>query len=154
MTGPQKSAAPSAWRLWIPGPLPGLNELIAAAKGAGGKGMLYAGLKKKWTADIALLATVTVRKHGPIPEPAMFRFCWVEKTKRRDKDNVAAGGRKLILDGLVKAKALKDDSWQSVFGWSDVFALDTEPGCLVTALRLEDLGHGLAQPGEGGGRGN
>lgn len=114
--------------LFIPGPLPGMNELIAAAKGAGGRGYLYAKLKREWTETVASLAKARLTH----VETAWFRFDWYEKGRRRDPDNVAAGGRKLILDGLVAAGILTDDNWTRVLGWADYFNVDAKrPGVAV-----------------------
>ncbi len=116
---------------WIPGPLPGLNELIAAAKGQGGTGRAYAALKKRWTREIAM--RIKIAKVMPVA-PARMVFLWVEKNKRRDPDNVAAGGRKLILDALVVAKVLKNDGWAEVQSWSDTFATGDPPGVNVEVI--------------------
>jgi len=105
--------------LWIPGQLPGLNELIAAAKSGRGRGNGYARLKAQWTEEIAIRA----RAAGlwKWPSGASFRFRWVEGSKRRDPDNFTGGGRKLILDGLVLAGVLPDDSWRYVDGFTDAW---------------------------------
>ena len=110
--------------LWVPGPLPGMNELIAAAKGSGGRGAGYARLKRQWTDIVTCLAQG--KKLQPFPGLVFLTFTWVERDRRRDPDNVAAGGRKLILDGLVRAGVLKGDGWAVVHGWTDRF--DIPPG--------------------------
>lgn len=122
-------------RLWIPGPLPGLNQLISAAKGAGGRGIAYARLKRRWTDTVILLARAA--KLQPIDGPVRLMFLWVEASKRRDPDNVAAGGRKLILDGLVAAKVLPNDGWAQVESWSDTFAVSPKPGVSVSLRAVE-----------------
>jgi len=107
--------------LHIPGRLPTWNDFIAAAKGQGGRGYGYAKLKRDWTNTVALLA-----KSARIPrmQRARFRFEYVEarpsKTVReRDPDNVAAGARKVIFDGLVIAKIIPDDKLANIAGWED-----------------------------------
>jgi hypothetical protein len=128
--------------LWVPGPLPGLNELIAAAKGSGGRGMGYAKLKRQWTDTVfALARCARIHKPGPFERSVLLTFDWVEQDKRRDPDNVAAGGRKLILDGLVKAGVLSGDGWKHVRSWNDrwqtvaeVGGLSRGPGCGVTIV--------------------
>lgn len=115
--------------LWVPGPLPGLNELIDAAKGYGGRGAGYARLKRSWTDTVWLLAQAA--KLGTFDQPVTIAFLWRERDRRRDPDNVAAGGRKLILDGLVKAGVLRGDGWRHVAGWADEWSVEREPGCLV-----------------------
>lgn len=116
--------------IWIPGPLPGLNEMIAAAKSGRGRGNAYARLKSEWTAIVwALAKSARLR---PMISPVRIGFLWVEKDRRRDPDNVAGGGRKLILDGLVKAGVLKDDGAAEIRSWTDTFAFDkVSPGVRV-----------------------
>jgi len=117
--------------LWVPGPLPGLNELIAAAKGARGRGILYAALKRTWT-DTVWAQAKSQRVH-PFPGRVVIEFRWFERDRRRDPDNVAAGGRKLVLDGLVKAGVLKGDGWRFVQSWTDRFDVAADrPGVAVT----------------------
>lgn len=115
-------------QFFIRGPLPGLNEMIAAAKGAGGRGVVYSKLKAKWTNDIAL--QIRAARVRPV-ERAYLRFIWREKTQKRDPDNIAAGGRKLILDALVVAKVIGDDGWTQIAGWNDAWVLDANPGVEV-----------------------
>lgn len=108
--------------LWIPGPLPGLNELLSAAKGAGGTGTRYAKLKRSWTEGVWALANLA--RLGRFDSPVTLRFEWVERDRRRDPDNIAAGGRKLVLDGLVKAGVIAGDGWRHVAGWTDTFSIE------------------------------
>lgn len=112
--------------LWVPGPLPGMNELIAAAKGSGGRGAGYARLKRTWTDVVQLLAKS--KKLPAFPGQVVLSFHWYERDRRRDPDNVAAGGRKLILDGLVAAGVLGGDGWRHVQGWSDRFDIEGAGG--------------------------
>lgn len=124
--------------LFIGGPLPGMNELIESAK-AGGRGMGYAKLKKVWTENVWALAKVAQLK--PIVGRAKLHFHWIERDKRRDPDNIAAGGRKLILDGLVMAGVLEGDGWRFVDTWSDSFTTapgQYGPGCLVRVESVDD----------------
>jgi hypothetical protein len=109
--------------------LPGLNELLAAAKSGRGKGNGYSRLKRCWTDFVSLHAR---EARLPRLERARFAFRWVEASKRRDPDNLAAGGRKLILDGLVAAGVLPDDGWANVAGWEDVFEVGAAAGVEVT----------------------
>lgn len=112
--------------LWVPGPLPGMNELIAAAKGAAGRGVAYARIKRQWTDTVGLLALA--KKLPAFPGRVVITWEWLERDRRRDPDNVAAGGRKLVLDGLVAAGVLKGDGWRYVQAWTDRFSLCGAPG--------------------------
>jgi hypothetical protein len=114
--------------LWIPGPLPGFNEMLDAhGAGGGGRGNHYAHMKRKWTDDIALLAKI--HKLRPVA-CVRLRFVWREPRRRRDPDNVAAG-KKLILDGLVRAGVLANDGWDEVAGFTDAWEVSSTPGVLV-----------------------
>jgi hypothetical protein len=115
------AAVTSPQTLWVPGKLPGLNELIGAAKGAGGTGRAYSRLKRNWTEAVwALAKAARLAPYDPGARVYMG-FVWYEADRRRDMDNIAAGGRKLILDGLVKAGVLATDGWGGVAGWTDSF---------------------------------
>lgn len=112
--------------LWVPGPLPGMNELISAAKRPSWSKTSYTTLKKKWTEDVWKLAKSA--RMLKFPGDVVITFEWLEKNKRRDPDNVAAGGRKLVLDGLVMAGVLQGDGWRYVRSWTDRFNICGAPG--------------------------
>ncbi len=62
-----------------------------------------------------------------------MRFWWYERNRRRDPDNVAAGGRKLVLDGLVSAGVLEGDGWHHIRSWEDQWFVNPEkPGVFVS----------------------
>lgn len=117
------------YELFIPGPLPGLNEMIDAAKGCGGTGRKYAAMKRSWTNTIALLAKVHLK---PVTR-ARFEFTWHEESRRRNPDNVACG-HKFVFDGLVQAGILKNDGWSEVLGWTDAFVVSDKPGVHVLVI--------------------
>lgn len=116
-------------RLWIAGRLPGLNEVIAAAKGAGGRGHAYAKMKRDLGELVWVLAKAA--RLRPVTR-ARLAFRWVEKDRRRDPDNVSSAGRKFILDGLVKAGVLPGDGWAAIAGWSDTFEVGAKHGVEIT----------------------
>ena len=123
-------------RFWIPGPLPGMNDMTA--KRGRGRGFAYAKAKEKWTNDIALLALAA---HVPHFNRVHISYRWVEPNKKRDPSNVAAGGRKVVEDGLVRAKVLENDGWKQMAGpgagWSADFEVGPRPGVEVT---IEEVG--------------
>jgi hypothetical protein len=116
-------------KLLIEGKLPNMNALLAAAKSGRGKGNGYARLKKQWT---TVVADVARWQRLPRVDRAWFKFRWIEETKRRDPDGIAAGGRKVILDGLVEAGVLVNDGWEQVAGWEDTFEVGAEDAVEVT----------------------
>jgi hypothetical protein len=119
-------------RLWIPGALPSMNDIIDMAKGANGRGAKYSKTKRELTQMIAWHARAARLK--PVAA-ARLAFHWCEVDKKRDPDNIAAA-RKFALDGLVVAKVLPNDGWKEILGWSDTFEVTAKAGVLVT---IDDL---------------
>lgn len=123
---------------FVPGPLPGLNTLIDAAKeqGYARKGWNgYAQAKRQWMQTIYW----QVMQQGLKPMQRVFvTFSWHEQDRRRDPDNFSSGGKKIILDALVKAGVLKNDGWSEIDGFLDTWVVDKgRPGVQVT---LEERG--------------
>ena len=56
--------------------------------------------------------------------PVFVIFTWYSKNLKMDIDNVAFA-KKFILDGLVKAKVLTNDSRKFVSGFTDYFEIDS-----------------------------
>jgi Holliday junction resolvase RusA-like endonuclease len=92
-------------KIVIPGRLPGLNEMIDAAKKGKGKYQPYAQMKETYTDMVAWLAKKLPQKYGPI----RLVITWYEPDRKRDPDNIAAA-EKFILDGLVKAGTILNDT--------------------------------------------
>lgn len=86
-----------------PGRLPGLNEIIKAAKQGRGKYQPYAMMKDRYTSEIGWLA-----KKLPAYDRVDITITWHEPNDRRDPDNIM-GGMKFICDGLVAGGVIKDD---------------------------------------------
>ena len=101
----------------IPGRLPGLNEIIAAAKSHYAK---YSTEKKEYTEEVAWLA-----KQARLPkfEKAYLVITWFEPDRRRDPDNIMAG-QKFILDGMVAAGTIPNDSQKHIKGIVHRFRVD------------------------------
>lgn len=94
----------------IQGRLPGLNEMINAARA---NRYMAASIKKKETQRCAWSVVGSGMKK--IDSPIFIDINWYEPNKRRDIDNVAAGA-KFILDGLVEAGKLTNDGRKWVVG--------------------------------------
>ena len=101
----------------IPGRLPGLNEIIDAAKSHFGA---YAKMKHEHTTAIAWLA-----KKLPTYKRVALVITWYEPDQRRDPDNVMAG-QKFILDGLVQAGTITNDSLRYIKSITHRFGVDRE----------------------------
>lgn len=104
----------------IPGRLPGLNEIIDAAKQGNGKYQPYALMKEKYTEMIAWIA-----KKLPSYEKVALVITWYEPNSRRDPDNIMAG-QKFILDALVQAGVIPNDSQKYIQGILHRFRVDKQ----------------------------
>ena len=113
-----KKAFQMKQKLIIPCELPALNEVIDKSKRHWAE---YAKQKKQWTRFVALLARLNLK---PVEKQVSLSILWVCANRKRDPDNIVAGGRKVILDGLVEARILKGDGWKQVCGFTDAFAVD------------------------------
>lgn len=109
------------YKLVVPERLPGLNEYTDANR-------LHpqAGAKMKARAQELVQWRVyeQLQKQRPIKKPVFLIFNWYEKDRRRDRDNVASFGRKVIQDALVETGVLYDDGWDYITGYIDRFFVD------------------------------
>lgn len=105
--------------LTIPGELPGLNEIIAAAKSHFGQ---YSAMKRENTEAVAWCAKAS---RASSVDRAVVRITWYAATRRRDPDNVMAG-TKFVMDGLVMAGVLPGDGWRHVAGIEHDFRIDRD----------------------------
>ena len=101
----------------IPGRLPGFNEIIDAAKRNPHE---YARMKETYTAMVAWLV-----KKLPRFEKVALVITWYEPDQRRDPDNIMAG-QKFILDGLVAAGTIPNDSQRYIQGILHRFRVDKQ----------------------------
>ena len=92
----------------VPGKLPGLNEIIEAARS---HWSAAARQKKDTETYIGYYIAIARRKRRltPVKEPVYVYITWYEKTQRRDADNVEAGA-KFILDAMKNNRIIIDDS--------------------------------------------
>lgn len=105
--------------LTIPFTLPGMNEYIEAERAHRQKS---AELKRNSQRVVSLVLKRQIRR--PLREPVVMHYTWVEKDRRRDKDNISGFGRKVIQDAMVGIKALKNDGWSNIEGFTDCFRVD------------------------------
>jgi Holliday junction resolvase RusA-like endonuclease len=124
-------------RFFVPAKFPSLNELIGAAnhnRFDGGR------MKKKYTAIAESCARRAAIETGWMaPEgPVSIAITWVERDRRRDQDNVTAG-QKYLLDGIVAAGVLLDDSQRYVPqpSTNEITFDKNRPGVWVTIRRSE-----------------
>ncbi len=119
----------------IPGRLPGLNEIIDAAKYARNKYQAYSQMKEHYTNMVALLA-----KNLPRFEKIALIITWYEPNRHRDPDNIMAG-QKFIIDGLVTAGIIPNDNQKHIQGILHKFAVDRKnPRIEVEIVDIEKSG--------------
>ncbi len=81
-------------------------------------------IKQQETDYVYLMALK--QKIKPITQyPVVVNFEWYCANERKDIDNVAFA-KKFILDGLVRAGVLVNDSRRYVIGFTDRFLIDKE----------------------------
>ena len=110
--------------------LPGLNEFINA-----NRTNRYMGAQMKRNAQDSIAWFIK-----PLPRferPVTIDFHWVDRTMRRDLDNISFA-KKFILDALVEQHKLKDDSPKFVRGFTDTFEKGDEDGVIVTITEVEE----------------
>lgn len=108
-------------KIIIQGELTDLNEYLKAVNSS-----RYAGNDvKQDNTNIAMLSAMKSKAKKIEDYPVRIQFSWYSKNSRKDIDNVAFA-KKFILDGLVHAKVLKDDSRKYVKGFSDDFFIDAD----------------------------
>lgn len=98
--------------LKIPGPLPGLNDMVA--NGPRGR-FRYGNLKKRWAETICYLAASQGLK--PVKR-GKFNYHIIEPNRRRDPSNFCFGAAKFIEDALQAAGYLATDGWDGVSGFT------------------------------------
>lgn len=115
--------------IYLPLILPGLNEVTAANRSHWSKGA-----KLKREAEEAIMDELRPQKILPIGR-CHIEILFMEKNKRRDKDNVMSA-QKFILDALQKYGILKKDNNQYVVSLSPrvEYAKETgtKPGIYIT----------------------
>lgn len=110
-----------AYKLTIPGTLPGLNEYIDAERSH--KGKYRAAAMKKQAQNVICFMIKTQLRGVRFDRPVVIRYLWIEPNRRRDKDNIAFA-KKFIQDSLVVAGVLKNDGWAEIEHFTDDFAVD------------------------------
>jgi Holliday junction resolvase RusA-like endonuclease len=110
-------------KIKIIGELPDLNTEISNAKK---HWSYYSKTKKRYTTDIAWQC----KGFGKVKTPCYIDFHWIVKNKRKDPDNIAFA-KKYILDGLVEAQIIPNDSLKYILGFSDTFGVG-DPSVIVS----------------------
>ena len=107
-----------------------LNEYIKAERTPKFGYIMANRIKKRETDVVCLLAKTKLKK---IDKPVDIEFTWLEKTARRDVDNIAFC-QKFLLDGLVKAGILENDSQKFVKSLYHQFEKDDDYGVIIKLI--------------------
>lgn len=111
-------------KIKIPLKLPSCNEYINACRNN-----KFAGAKMK--KDVENSLAIYINKLPEFTKPVKIHFLWIEKTKKRDIDNVAFG-KKFILDTMVKRHKLQNDNRNNVYAFTDEFLYGNENAVILT----------------------
>ncbi len=121
----------------IPGKLPGLNDFIEANRKNPRAG---ARLKREYQESVMWAAKAArIKKFSA---PVHVHITYIEPNMRRDKDNISSGGRKIVLDALVKLGIIENDNWRWIgnkedSGQSDSFKVNkNSPRVIVRIIQL------------------
>jgi len=125
--GDAAALSPTIQSFFVPGPLPGANDIIRKHH------MVYSRMKSIWGQAIGMV--ILVAKIQPVRACAI-RYQWIEPTPVRghirDRDNIRFGA-KFVNDALVSQGILLDDGPDGVVSLTDSFTYDgVTPGVLVT----------------------
>lgn len=117
---------------FIPFRLPGMNDIIKESKRKKGNWYGYATQKRKTQKKIGLFLSGMDKVAGKV----WVNFVWVEISRRRDPDNIAAA-KKFIFDAMVEQGIIENDGWKNIAGWSDEFIVNKKkPGVEITIREI------------------
>lgn len=117
-------------RVIIPGKLPGLNDAFDLART---HRQIEAG-KRRETERFIILHIKRCLRGWKARGPVILHYTFVEPNRRRDKDNVAGYGMKLIQDSLVKAGVLHGDGWRDIENFTFRWGVDKSRPCVIVDI--------------------
>jgi len=110
------------YKFIVDGTLKTNNEFIEA-----NRSNVYAGNNMKQEAE--QYVSFYIKKYlgdTQIKNPIHISYIFVEKNRRRDKDNIASFAMKVIQDALVACEVIKNDGWKNIKSFSCDFKVDKE----------------------------
>ena len=123
------------YKFTIDGTLNTNNEFITA-----NRVNPYVGNKMKQEAE--QYVSVYIKKYLKdlqIDKPIHISYLFVEKSRRRDKDNIASFAMKIIQDALVNCEVIENDGWRHIKSFECDFNVDKEnPRIEVTIKEVGD----------------
>ena len=111
----------------IHGRLKGLNDYIDACRRNPKGGGRFKHKEQAWVS----LCVRNKLRGVKIRRPVIIHYHWYEPNRRRDLDNIAGFGHKVIQDALVEC------GWKEVCGFTDAFSVTKKEPCV--AVELEEV---------------
>ena len=105
----------------ITGRLPGINDYVNAERAHRLKGNR---MKRDSEDDVITAILIRGLKSHRLKTPVKIEYKFVEKDRRRDKDNISGFAHKVVQDALVKTGLLNNDGWDEIDSYADMFAVD------------------------------
>lgn len=120
----------------VDGRLDALNDYINACRI---KRVVGANMKKSNQAVVQ--AAIKQQLRGThIGKPVSVTCIWYEPNRRRDPDNVAGFGHKVILDALVAEGVIDNDGWANITEIRDIFHVDKDKPRVMVILEEDFAG--------------
>lgn len=111
--------------------MPSLNDVISD-----NRANRYKGAKLKKDTEALIIAEIKRQKVQPVTEyPVEVFIRWVEPNRKRDVDNIQSS-KKFILDAMVKAGVLTNDSQKYVAQVHDVVEIGNSA---MVEIYVEDV---------------
>lgn len=121
--------------MFIPYKFTQLNDYIDAERANRYKA---AEIKKRETEAARLYS----RNWGKVKGLVKIRFIWSIKNLKVDPDNIAFA-KKFVLDGMVKAGLIENDTHRYIKGFIDDFVVSDEEGVMVLFIDVDEYGDRL-----------
>jgi len=116
-------------KIILPGEFTSLNEYISAERT---NRFMAAKIKREETDRVVW--ECRIQEIDLTDTASYFIFHWYVKNKKKDPDNIAFS-RKFLMDGLVKAGVIVNDTQEYVKGFVDLFTVDaSNPRVEVTTI--------------------
>ena len=126
------------YKLIIDGRLPCLNDYLKAERQTyrSGGGFTTKGNEMKKASQEVIIWRIRQQLRGVhIDRPIHISYTFAEKNMKRDKDNVASFGLKVIQDSLVLAGVIDNDGWKNIESFSCNFILDRENPRIIVLIQ-------------------
>lgn len=130
------------YKFVINGTLPNLNDYLASERVSfrtpNGKFTTKGNQMKKKSQDLVILQIRQCLGATHINVRVRLKYSFYEPNMKRDKDNIASFGMKIIQDSLVLAKIIDNDGWKNIDSFECNFYVDKEhPRIEVEIIELE-----------------